>query len=458
MDKTNSISETEVNVLSPNLERKELSKVNRRVSVWIWLPGNKKVRAELKRVVSLNVIECCIDNRNFIEKVINSKRVGLSHCIDRTTTPVFTKEIYYVGGSILRFTFSASDIEDKNYIEHTLPARITVIEPPFTIGEQVYLNSLSYYSGTITVAGESDAFYIGKQVDLIVFGAKVYRLSVQLSSASTEADGRLSISFNVNKCSENELLRILQTESQLFSYSQLKYIGVSPYKFKDLVKIKYVESYRNFETILNLRRIANQFYGRQLNLNKAEMWSDYLDESAIHISVKLGHKIVGAVRLLINSDTIKNTEIGNVVELPSWLLNKKFVEVSRLVVHPDYRSSYISIILIKEISKIALDEKCDYILLDSIEKLRKSYERLGAKTIPGEKQHPYSNEKVHIMTIDVKSMLSKIDIQIIVWIFMFGSTLKYYVMNHGFKAIIGNLSPVNKLKTAIKAGLSYVFC
>ncbi len=237
--------------------------------------------------------------------------------------------------------------------------------------------------------------------------------------------------------------------SETFTGHTMWTFGFDRNESRDWIRISHVVDARDLAVVHELRREANQFFGRRINAEAAE-WADPLDNAAIILLARLGQKSIASARLVINGgDRQKsdisarlvinggdhhNSEILKSVHLPNFLWDHGLAEVSRLVVHPDYQGASLRLQLFVAIGRLALLANVRYLVFDSIPKLVPLYEKIGAVALPLTTRHPDSDEMETVMYLDVPTALRSFDKGALYTLILFGRMLIRYARVYGTDA------------------------
>jgi hypothetical protein len=229
-------------------------------------------------------------------------------------------------------------------------------------------------------------------------------------------------------------------ESSEFTIRHLRMMGLPVSGIQRHFTVIRAHGPAEMDDVRDLRKVANQFFGRRRGVNEDDAWSDGLDRVSINILARLGDKPIGTGRLVVNNGDRAFSEIEEAVGLPDWIWAERFVEISRVAIDPDHRDSDVMIMIFREMGRLALELGCRYMVLDSIERLIPIYEKVGAVRLPLTKKHPYSDETVHVMFVDVRRVLTGLDRRLPYWFFVFSPVLGQHVKvfgHHGLDEIIG---------------------
>ncbi|CDM60012.1 MULTISPECIES: GNAT family N-acetyltransferase [Rhizobium] len=220
-------------------------------------------------------------------------------------------------------------------------------------------------------------------------------------------------------------------ESDTFGIRQLRMNGLSARGAGRFLRISRCSTVADWHNVVRLRRIANQFFGRHQEADDDTIWTDELDDNSLSLLVWLGRNPVGTGRLVFNGGDRRLSEIEASSPLPDWVWAERFLEVSRVAIDADHRSAGVMIAIFQEVGRIALETNCRYLVLDAIEKLVPIYEKVGAVHLPNTKKHPFSDETVHVMVIDIRRSLTSIDRRLLYWLAVFGPALRSHLRLFG---------------------------
>lgn len=245
-------------------------------------------------------------------------------------------------------------------------------------------------------------------------------------------------------------------ESDTFGIRQLRMNGLSARGAGRFLSIIRCGTAADWHHVVRLRRIANQFFGRQQEAGDDATWTDELDDNSLSLLVWLGRKPVGTGRLVFNEGDRRLSEIEASSPLPDWVWAERFLEVSRVAIDADHRSAGVMIAIFQEVGRIALETNCRYLVLDAIEKLVPIYEKVGAVRLPNTKKHPFSDETVHIMVIDIRRSLTSIDRRLLYWLVVFGPALRSHQKLFGARHTRAILKRGIQIGFTIKQALAHV--
>ncbi|GGB51676.1 hypothetical protein GCM10011505_35970 [Tistrella bauzanensis] len=207
--------------------------------------------------------------------------------------------------------------------------------------------------------------------------------------------------------------------------------GLRPRGLMRHLRVVPVASRADLVAAWSLRRDANRFFGRRPEAREPADWADHLDASSIVFLAILGDKPIATARLVLNDGDRSRSELQAQVPVPDQFWEGGFVEISRLVVHPDFRGNRIRYDLFREVERLSLSLGARYMLFDAIPKLAPLYEAVGGRRLPLTKKHPDSDETVQVMYVDMRRILGRLNRFSAVWLAGFGSTLGRHLAIEG---------------------------
>jgi GNAT superfamily N-acetyltransferase len=263
-------------------------------------------------------------------------------------------------------------------------------------------------------------------IDFWVPWAGARRLHAQVTGCRDEAGPNRFAFRVVDRKSAASAAIVLAGTVDDFGLDALKAAGVRQGRITKYLTVQTVADRSTFREALELRLLGNRKYGRLAGVHDETMMADHLDPHSINFLCRLGDKPLGTGRVVVNGGDRALSEIESETEgLPGWIWDGGFVEVSRFAIHPDFGGAGVTLALFREVARLAFNVDCRYLVLDAIERLVPIYERIGAKRLPLTKIHPYSQETVHVMVVDIGEQLSQLDRRFLYWQFVFGPVLRH---------------------------------
>jgi len=192
---------------------------------------------------------------------------------------------------------------------------------------------------------------------------------------------------------------------------------------RKLARVSRVATSDGLVKALELRRDANQFYGRLREANDHRLWSDDLDENSMIVLISLGARPVATARLVINDGDRARSELHNTWGLPDFIWAGSFVEVSWFAIHPDFRGIGLREPLLRELTRLALTVGSRFLVFEVIPDLAPAMEKIGAAYLQTSKQDQQTGNKRRVMYFDFLKLLFRVDRASIAWQSFFAPVL-----------------------------------
>jgi hypothetical protein len=208
-----------------------------------------------------------------------------------------------------------------------------------------------------------------------------------------------------DRASVEEASLLAACECRGFGTHTMWTYGFAPRGLGGLLRVRQAATVEDMTRALELRREANQFYGRLPEAGNWRSWSDPWDETSLVVLVSLGAKAVATGRLVVNGGDRGRSEIEQSVGLPGFLWSASFVEASELAVHPAFRGSGLRLSLCQEIARLALSLGSRFIVVAAIAPLIPLLEEMGAISLALTKRCRRSGEEEHVLYFDVQRLL-----------------------------------------------------
>jgi hypothetical protein len=193
---------------------------------------------------------------------------------------------------------------------------------------------------------------------------------------------------------------------------------------RQLARVSRVATPEAMVRALELRRDANQFYGRLREANDHRLWSDDLDENSMIVLISLGVKPVATARIVINDGDRGKSELQNIWGLPDFIWAGSFVEVSWFAIHPNFRGIGLREPVLRELTRLALTVGSRFVVFEVISDLAPAMEKIGAAYLQTTKQDQQSGNRRRVMYFDLWKLLSRIDRASIAWQNFFAPVLR----------------------------------
>jgi len=330
-------------------------------------------------------------------KLLRKTNINLSHQEYIKLGVIFICDETYVSDDIKNNEFKVNkDIEIPNGL--TLP---TFCEHPFFFREYLFfeLKKISTHSLHFLTSARNQSLFPGLKIKvkiwLPIVGVLYFEGSIK--KIDLQENNRILFSLEIKDTKDMGLLCnwILFSRSDISAHE----LKLSGFYIKDLkpalLNIDYMTTEEEWIEILKLRLLAQNNSGKFLDIQDYRLMEDFLDKYSRQLVVKQGRRIVAAARVVFNNgnpDFIEHSKSYGAT-LPSWVLKTKFVEVSRVVTHPEFQNIGLLFIISEFIVKVCIDSEHDYILSSCDNSLLKIYTKFGFKKISefGDKENGYWN-------------------------------------------------------------------
>lgn len=314
------------------------------------------------------------------------------------------------------------------------------------------ITRLGAYEGCFELDGERAAWVVGA---LLTLRPRAQEGALRVQVTTYDASGRYWFRVADQSSVARAALLLLRSASTAMSLSQLPAYGVSQRRGARELSVKVVDG-DQLRDALHLRLLGNQAFGRLRDVHDESSLRDTLDDHAVNIVCYLGERAVGTGRVVLNGGDRSLSEIETEVGLPDWLWERGFAEVSRVAIHPQFRGGAAMIELFREVARIGLTARCRYLVLDCIEKLVPTYQRIGARLLGREKRHPYSSETVHVMAIDLLDSLASLRGNLAYWVAVFGPVVEDFHAIGALDHYLSQLAPWQRSTYRVKLALSKI--
>lgn len=191
------------------------------------------------------------------------------------------------------------------------------------------------------------------------------------------------------------------------------------------IRVSYISSRADWEEILRLRLLSYHSVGKMLDRNDLTEMIDPFDGFARHVVAKHMGKVIGAGRVVFVGTDIERSEHHRMgVELPKDVIERGFVEISRVCVHPDYRGSDFFVTLLRHVSKIGMMASVGYAVANCNEDLWNFYKELGWKRF-GKPFNAFGRDDCRLIYVDrTDILLGKVG-SISTWNYVFAPLWKF---------------------------------
>ncbi|GAA3753401.1 GNAT family N-acetyltransferase [Salinactinospora qingdaonensis] len=401
----------------------------------IW-SDRRRVLAVLEDRRSDGWVICTVADPRMLADIADGGRLAMVFRADwpqvrkGTRVPLFTTD-YSVDRSrgVVLARFVDSQLEAGDYL---LPEPLTASLRSSVLFQRVQRVSvvrLSPYHGAFVTQDPGRCLVPGMVVTVESWLPWLGRLRLRAQlTAYREEPGGVRFAFRIVDRRSRQFCAIaLAGTVEGFDFAALASCGVKPSRMTGYLTVQTVSDDATFRQALGMRLAGNRSFGRLSEVTDCTEVADHLDPHSVNFMCLLGNKVLGTGRVVVNAGDRALSEIeAETTGLPVHIWRGGFVEVSRLAIHPDARGAGVVVALFREVARMVFNLDCRYLVLDSIEKLAPSYEKIGAKRLPLTKTHPYSAEPVQVMAIDLCEQLGRVDRRWLYWQYVFGPPLKHH--------------------------------
>jgi len=209
------------------------------------------------------------------------------------------------------------------------------------------------------------------------------------------------------------------------------------------IRVSYAKTEEEMHEVLRLRHQVAVEDGRISQETPVESLRDVFDDYSRQLLFWVGSRPIACARLIFVDGQKERSEISTYIQIPEKLWKKKFVEISRFAIHPDFRGGDVYINMIRHSTRIPCEAGMDYALADCRPFLLKVYKRIGATDTGLTIAHPfYPGEPMHLIYFDAKKLQFRARGNFAYWsrvmmpIFEFGSARKHLSLNPLMRAQI----------------------
>lgn len=320
-------------------------------SIELKIPGvnSTKIIGEIKRIALIN------------EKTDPEYKVGIEFITKVSKVPeAFTLNPYYQAIFHAKEPLSFGGHFASKVIAYTPEGFIfeTNSEDPFAIPGVVLQGKIQ-----IPFAGE-------------------YKVKIEIAGSTNEENTRV---YGLLIDPPKRLLAAFSSNllaSGHYSISELRDSKFLVGSVRKVIKYTYRKDEEDFKKILRLRLAGAKSAGRWLDTNDESVMEDKYDSYSRHVMAYCGSELVSAGRIVFNNgNKLRSEHVGYGIELPKYLWEEGFLEISRLVVEKDFRGADIFLGTLAEFAIIAIQNDLKYLVLNCVDELVPVYEKFGAKKL-----------------------------------------------------------------------------
>lgn len=193
------------------------------------------------------------------------------------------------------------------------------------------------------------------------------------------------------------------------SLRQLREAGFPVGDIEKALSLSSVSSPSEMDELLRLRLAAYQSKGKRMYMQDPEEMRDGFDAFSRQLTCRINGVLVASARMTFNDGDLSRSEyVSYGVQLPERVLREGFVEVGRVVTHPDYRGSYIVFRLMQELARVALQSGVRYIIGSATDALG-LYERVGFRKL-GIQYDAHGMKDVEVIHLDMQRVFREVGV------------------------------------------------
>lgn len=190
-----------------------------------------------------------------------------------------------------------------------------------------------------------------------------------------------------------------------------------------------VRTEEEYRKVLELRRLAWISAGKFTGEIAAEKFADAYDARARILTASYKGEIIASLRLVFPQENEK-LEHEQYIELPPGLPRMdELVEITRVVVHPDFRGIDLLYLLFKQTALTCIQAGKRYILGNSEKSLLPMYRKLGFEVLPVEFEIEKLGIRPSLFLGDVHKAVAGIGVNPLVWNFMYSELVQFMSTN-----------------------------
>lgn len=221
--------------------------------------------------------------------------------------------------------------------------------------------------------------------------------------------------------------------SEQWTPAKLRELGFRSQQVKSKLRFRTVKNMQDYAEVLYLRRDAYVGVGKKPEGTEPESMAGSLDGMSRILMAYHQETLVGSITFTypMSKDVILDSEKGfpgqkYPIEIPPKV---NLIEVSRLCIHQEYRSTDLLQGLFEHGIKHFLMSDRHWLLTSAVSELLPTYQRIGFKKLNVSYKHPGLNFKEHHLIIANRSaFLWGKGISPLVWNTLFGEVIEYLVL------------------------------
>ncbi|APJ03167.1 hypothetical protein [Silvanigrella aquatica] len=156
---------------------------------------------------------------------------------------------------------------------------------------------------------------------------------------------------------------------------------------------------------------------------------DKYDDYSRQLVCKVGRKSIACIRIIFNNKDKNKSEINSFIdEIPEWIWNKKFVEISKFAWDKEFRESDVFINMIRQIVRIVIESGHTHIFTSAPPLLKDLYLKVGFLPIKLNWKSNFvsQKDKESTLLLDAKGILTgEVVIEKFIWNKIYSRVAKY---------------------------------
>lgn len=238
--------------------------------------------------------------------------------------------------------------------------------------------------------------------------------------------------------------------SRLWSPARLREAGFRSQQVKGRIRFRSVKTLDDYAEVLYLRRDAYVGIGRKPAGTRPEEMAGNLDGQSRILMAHHQDKLVGTLTFTFptNEDAVLDSQAGfpgqkYPVEIPP---KANLIEVSRLCIHEEYRSTDLLQGMFEHGIKHFLLSDRHWLLTSAVVELLPIYRRIGFFGLKASyKHHALNNQKHHLILAHRDAFLYGRGINLLVWNTMFGELINH-LLDRGMVKVPGHVRAIIRFK------------
>jgi Acetyltransferase (GNAT) domain/PilZ domain len=183
--------------------------------------------------------------------------------------------------------------------------------------------------------------------------------------------------------------------------------------------VGYSNSESEWNTVLSLRLQAYHAAGKFQDRSSPVAMEDRFDSYSRQVICKSGRRIVGALRMVfVQMDRNRSEHVSLGIDVPPWLFEQPFLEVSRACTDSEFRGADVLPLLFRKGLEIAVQTGNKYIIANCNSDLWPMYKRIGFKKIDV-RFTAFGRDDCELIVLDTQRLIQGFNVGFFTWNQMF---------------------------------------